>query len=120
MDSIKYNRPVTSLLKKPEEDSIKKEKDWEKQRKNTDFSKPTLSHEALLWLNEIPEESRPIVLPKKFPHIVNAIAKHWKTPFNCNNYLDQLTIRQREDRQGFPVEVFRELMKITLISKKRS
>ena len=118
MDSIKFIKPSTSLWK-PKEETKSTENEWEKHRRPTDMAKPALSVESIEWLTSLPEEQRPVLLPKRFPHIVNMIAYHWKNPFNCNRYLDQLTIRQREDRQGFPPEVFKELIQITFMSKKR-
>lgn len=119
MDSIKFTKQSTSLWDAKDE-SKPTENEWDKQRKSTNMEKPALSIDSIEWLTQFSEAERPILLPKRFPHIVNMIAYHWKNPLSCSKYLDQLTIRQRENRQGFPPEVFKELIQLTLISKKRS
>ena len=123
MDSFKFAKTVPAPIRKMEPrpdspESTEEARVHDKQRKPI-YTKPALTPLALKWLNSLSEDVRPVILPEGFPHIVNLIAQHWPLPINCNRYLDQLTIRQREGRQGFPPDVFSELIKLSILCKRR-
>lgn len=120
MDSLKFAKTAPAPLKRmePKSDSPEEVSLYEKQRKPL-YTKPSLTPQALKWLDSLSEDIKPVLLPDGFPHIINLIAQYWPNPVNCNRYLDQLTIRQREGRQGFPPEVFTELIKLSILCKKR-
>ena len=62
-----------------------------------------------LWMAELPQAVRPIILARKFPRIANSIAELWRRVARCEEYLDTLVVDLRGDRTGFPPEVAREL-----------
>jgi hypothetical protein len=62
------------------------------------------------WLSSLPEQVRPIALTNQYPRIANLLALNWSESALCRRYLDDLLIDHlRGDRQGFPLDVHREL-----------
>jgi len=62
------------------------------------------------WLGSLPAQVRPTALANRYPRIANLLALDWKKPAACRQYLDELLIdHRRGDRQGFPLDVHREL-----------
>lgn len=122
MDSSKFAKTAPAPLKrmepKPDSEMTEEDRLHQQQRKPV-YTKPALTPGAIKWLESLNENVKPVLLPEGFPHIVNLIAQNWPVPVNCNRYLDQLTIRQREGRQGFPPDVFTELIKLSILCKKR-
>ena len=45
----------------------------------------------------------------KFPRIANLLAALWQDPNSLRRYVDDLLVDKRGNRQGFPVDVLREL-----------
>jgi hypothetical protein len=68
-----------------------------------------LAPESLLWLAALPERLRPEVLPVRFPHMANALARAWNDPATLRVRLDELLIDRRGNRHGLPIEVAEEL-----------
>jgi hypothetical protein len=62
-----------------------------------------------LWMAELPQAVRPIMLSRKFPRIANSIAELWPRGARCEEYLVTLVVDLRSDRTGFPPEVAQEL-----------
>jgi hypothetical protein len=62
-----------------------------------------------LWMAELPQAVRPIMLSRKFPRIANSIAELWRRVARCEEYLDTLVVDLRGDRTGFPPDVAQEL-----------
>lgn len=62
------------------------------------------------WLASLPEQVRPVALANRYARIANVLALDWKRPVACRRYFDDLLLdRSRNKRQGFPVDVHREL-----------
>ena len=61
------------------------------------------------WASGLPAEVVPRALLSKFPRIGNLLAVLWQDPGSLRRYLDDLLVDKRGNRQGFPVEVLREL-----------
>jgi hypothetical protein len=62
------------------------------------------------WLMSLPDQVRPIMLANRYPRIANVLALDWRRPATCRRYLDDLLLdSHRGNRQGFPVDVHREL-----------
>jgi hypothetical protein len=72
----------------------------------------TLNEAAYAWIMYIPETTRPLVLAQQYPRILNRIVDLWKRPLKCDDYLEELIIDKRGDRQGFPDEITDELTKL--------
>lgn len=65
---------------------------------------------CMKWLESLPEQVRPIALANQYPRITNLLALNWSEPALCRRYLDDLLIDHlRGDRQGFSLDVHREL-----------
>jgi hypothetical protein len=65
------------------------------------------------WLRSLPDEVRPLALAKRYPRIANLLALDWSKPAICRRYFDDLLIdTRRGNRQGFPLDVHRELEKL--------
>lgn len=61
------------------------------------------------WLSNLPDDVCPRVLPQRFPHMANTLARRWFDPAAVRAYLEQLLIDTRGNRQGLPPEVAEEL-----------
>ena len=66
--------------------------------------KPTFA-----WASTLPIEIQPRSLLYKFPRIANLLAAMWPDPNSFRRYVDDLLVDKRGSRQGFPVEILREL-----------
>ena len=64
------------------------------------------------WLERLPEAARATRLVADFPRIAERLALFDSEPPFAARYLDQQMIDQRGDRQGFPIEVARELLRL--------
>ena len=56
-----------------------------------------------------PPDIRPNALLAKFPRIANLIAVLWQDPNSLRRYIDDLLVDKRGNRQGFPLDILREL-----------
>ena len=57
-----------------------------------------------------PQDIRSTALAQRYPRIVNLVALDWKKPAPCRRYLSELLFdHRRGNRQGFPLDVHREL-----------
>jgi len=71
----------------------------------TGLLRPTMS-----WASTLPADVRPNALLAKFPRIANLIAVLWPDPNSLRRYIDDLIVDKRGNRQGFPLDVLRELL----------
>jgi len=69
----------------------------------------TLSDKARTLFAGMPHAVRPRSLMRSYPRAANAIAARWETPAIALRHFRGLLIDERGDRDGFPVEVAREL-----------
>lgn len=69
--------------------------------------KPTFA-----WASTLPIEIQPRSLLYKFPRIANLLAAMWPDPNSFRRYIDDLLVDKRGSRQGFPVEILRELFEL--------
>ena len=68
---------------------------------------------CIKWLTSLPEQVRPVGLAKQFPRIANVLALDWSRYAACRQYFDDLLLDDRRgNRQGFPLDVHRELEKL--------
>jgi hypothetical protein len=66
--------------------------------------KPTFA-----WAATLPVEIQPRAMMYRFPRIANLIAAMWQDANSLRRYVDDLLVDKRGSRQGFPVDVLREL-----------
>lgn len=71
-----------------------------------------LPRQTVRWIVSLPAEARPLHLFKLYPHIGNRLAEYWADPVLAQNFFDQLLMDNRGGRQGFPKEVFDDLMRL--------
>ena len=86
------------------------EEDWTKRRKSQPANgllKPTFA-----WASTLPVEAQPRSLMYKFPRIANLLAAMWPDPSSFRRYIDDLLVDKRGNRQGFPVDVLKELFEL--------
>jgi len=84
--------------------------DWSKRRAGEPANgllKPTFA-----WASTLPAEIQPRSLLYKFPRIANLLAAMWPDPVSFRRYIDDLLVDKRGNRQGFPVDVLRELFEL--------
>jgi hypothetical protein len=48
----------------------------------------------------------------KFPRVANLVAVLWKDPDSLRRYVDDLLMDKRGNRQGFPLDVLREIFEL--------
>jgi len=80
---------------------------WAKRRMSEPANgllKPTFA-----WAATLPVEIQPRALLYMFPRIANLIAAMWQDTNSSRRYMDDLLVDRRGNRQGFPVDVLREL-----------
>ena len=86
------------------------EVDWAQHRKSspaTGLLKPTFA-----WASTLPAQVQPRSLLSKFPRIANLLAAMWPDPNSFRRYMDDLLVDKRGNRQGFPVDVLKELFEL--------
>ena len=64
------------------------------------------------WASTLPIEVQPRSLLYKFPRIANLLAAMWPDPNSFRRYMDDLLVDKRGNRQGFPVDVLKELFEL--------
>lgn len=73
-----------------------------------------LDDAVYLWMTQIPEAARPIVLAQQYPRILNKIVNLWLRPLKCDDYLETLIMDTRGDRSGFPHDITVELAQLKI------
>jgi hypothetical protein len=61
------------------------------------------------WLASLPQDVRPLELPRQFPRIANRLGRLWKQVARCEEHLDDLLVNRRGTRKGFPPIITQEL-----------
>jgi hypothetical protein len=61
------------------------------------------------WLASLPQDVRPVELPRQFPRIANRLRHIWTQVAACEGYLDGLLVDRRCNRKGFPLKITQEL-----------
>src|SRR5437867_5489530 len=84
-------------------------KDWTWSRRPLLPSELMLQDRTLQWMARLPAEVRPIATAQAFARIVNKLCRAWSDTQQCRSYFDDLLLDRRDNRQGFPKEVAREL-----------
>ena len=79
----------------------------------------TLSDAALKWLSRLPADFRPHALAQRFPRIANRFALLWRDPGLTEQFIDELLLPKRPDRQGFAPEVTADLQSLQVLNEHR-
>lgn len=70
----------------------------------------TLNGAAQQWMQHMPVAVRPILTARRYPHVVNRLARHWHHPRDLAAVFEDLLVSSRPGRKGFPPEVLDELI----------
>lgn len=100
------------------------------QQASATLERPTLAKPAehqeqlpsttVRWIVGLPAAYRPLHLFKYYPKIGNALALIWNDPKATQEFFDGLMVDHRGGRQGFPKEVFDDLMRLQdLLNEKK-
>jgi hypothetical protein len=95
---------------RPAQTAPEPEAEWTRRRMSEPANgllKPTFA-----WAATLPLEVQPRALLFRFPRIANLIAAMWQDPNSLRRYVDDLLVDKRGNRQGFPLEVLRELFRL--------
>ena len=84
--------------------------DWTKRRTSEPASGLLRPTDA--WASELPADVQPKALLAKFPRVANLVAVLWKDPDSLRRYVDDLLVDTRGHRQGFPLDVLREIFEL--------
>jgi hypothetical protein len=84
--------------------------DWVKRRASQPAS--GLLRPTVAWAAGLPAEVQPAALMAKFPRVANLIAVLWKDADSLRRYVDDLLVDKRGNRQGFPLDVLREIFEL--------
>ena len=71
------------------------------------------------WIESFPEAVRPIALLQRFPRIANLLARTWNDSARLHRYLESLLVDRRRGRQGFPPDVYNELLTLRELAEGR-
>lgn len=83
--------------------------EWAQHRQPPSPTDHKLQTQAVSWLVSLPESVRPLRLARQFPRIVNHLSTEWKRPNACDKIFDELTVDRRGNRQGFPLDLVKEI-----------
>lgn len=84
------------------------DEDWTRKRSSEPVNgllRPTIN-----WASSLPPEVVPNALLQMFPRICNLLAVLWDDPNSARRYLNDLLVDKRGNRQGFPLDILRELL----------
>lgn len=76
-------------------------------------------HDIDDWMSELPAGVRPHELLSQYDHVVRRIALLWNEEIALLQYLETLLVDTRGDRQGFPVNVAAELLRLNRFAHER-
>jgi hypothetical protein len=103
----------------PKPPELMTDSDWVRHRAPQRHRDETLSDAAVVWLSRLPDEFRPDALAARYPRIANRFALLWRDPGLIEQYLDELLVPKRPDRQGFPSDVTTDLQSLQLLNEHR-
>jgi hypothetical protein len=78
---------------------------WVSRRRKPESTDVALTRATIDWMMGLLPDLRPQASAQRFPRLVNAIAKTWARPGECDLLLDGLLNDPRPGRQGFPLAV---------------
>jgi hypothetical protein len=92
----------------PSSSGTDRDKEWQHLRKVEPANH--LLPMSTTWLGSLPVKVRPKALSTRFPRIANLLALEWNKPKVCSAYFDDLLTDRRSNRQGFPADVYCDLL----------
>ena len=106
-DRVPLNDLAVGVYQKPSGAAPGASEDWTKRR----AAQPAggLLRPTVAWAAALPAEVQPTALMAEFPRVANLVAVLWKDPDSLRRYVDDLLVDKRGNRQGFPLDVLREI-----------
>jgi hypothetical protein len=106
-DRVPFNDLTITAEPRAQEVQSQNDEEWTRRR----ASEPAngLLRPTMIWASRLPPDARPNALLAKFPRIANLIAVLWPDPISLRRYIDDLLVDKRGNRQGFPLDILREL-----------
>lgn len=71
------------------------------------------------WVESFPDAVRPVALLQRYPRIANLLARTWTDSARLHRHLESLLVDHRRGRQGFPPEVYNELLTLRELAEGR-
>lgn len=81
-------------------------------RKARDAAPISLLNPTVKWMRSLPADVRPQKLAHAYPRVANLLAAAWPDPGVFRERLNEVLFTDRTNRQGFPVEVAKELLRL--------
>jgi hypothetical protein len=109
-DRVPLNDLAIGVGQRPPSAAPTANEDWSKRRAAVPAS--GLLRPTVAWALELPVDVQPNALLAKFPRVANLVAVLWKDPDSLRRYVDDLLVDKRGNRQGFPLDVLREIFRL--------
>jgi hypothetical protein len=103
----------------PKPPELMTDSDWVRHRAPRRHRDEVLSDAAVAWLARLPDDFRPDLLAARYPRIANRMALLWRDPGLIEEYLDDLLVARRPNRQGFAPEVASDLQSLQVLNEHR-
>ncbi|TAK85254.1 MAG: hypothetical protein EPO01_10920 [Aquabacterium sp.] len=81
--------------------------------------KEPLPAHTVQWIVSLPAAARPLHLFMHYPKLGNRLALLWENTGDAQRFFDELLMDTRGTRQGFPKEVFEDLMRLQHLLNER-
>lgn len=65
-----------------------------------------------------PGDDYPATLATRYPYILEKLVSLWSKPMETRDYFQELLVTQRENRQGFPMDVYMEIFSLSELYNK--
>jgi hypothetical protein len=109
-DRVPHDDLAVGAVHRPHVAGAEASEDWAKRRAAQPAS--GLLRPTVAWATGLPATVQPSALLTKFPRVANLVAVLWKDPDSLRRYVDDLLVDKRGNRQGFPVDVLREIFEL--------
>lgn len=111
---IEYRLPKTNMFAAVqsvrERANFEREIDWSRARRARPLDRPLPGTQQ--WAESLPSALTPVHLVHMFPRIANRLAIAWQDAKAVQEVLDDVLIDRRGGRQGFPLPVQKELLRL--------
>ena len=81
-------------------------------RNNTELLDTSLQSFTQIWFDSLPDSVKPNNCAQHYPRVLNKIAALWSLNERCMDYLNDLVVDTRGDRQGFSYGVLGEMRRL--------
>ena len=88
---------------------------WSRRAEPLNYALPA----TFRWVESFPDAVRPVALLQRFPRIANLLARAWNDSARLHRHFESLLIDHRRGRQGFPPEVYNELLTLRDLAEGR-